>query len=172
MVLKPPAPRHSVEETQDGLRITLYSKRSVITLITAIIGTVFGILFFFGAVSVFVVALVSSSQSRTEAHPDIIVGCLNLFFFFVLVFIFAFIGKILYEIFWMFWGREEIEVNTRTFSYFRRIGKWKRTRIFGLENVKDLRVNLIQQSGIFSPFYQKSFPKVWHDCVRLWGKNL
>lgn len=142
MPIKPTLPRFSIQEVENGVQVTLPSKKNVFSLIW----TGFIMLLWLNMAGAVLniegtsIGVATGLIGDEPPPPDGMIG----FSFMLLLLIFPIlaIGVILvFNFLWQIAGREIILSNPQTLTIIRKIFRWKKSREYSSELVKDLCVN-------------------------------
>lgn len=160
MPIKPPSPRHTRQEVEDGIRVTLPSEKNIFRL--AWVGLwllVWGSMI--GGIVYVEALLIGNATSLSGGHSSNVNLALSIAIVCMLSFLIALLGAggfVGYSFLWQIVGKEIIEVNSKVMTLTRQIFGWKKSGEYFLEQVKDLRVQPETQSA-FAPI--RSFQKLF-----------
>ena len=155
-----PKPRHTVEKFDDLVRVTLPGRRKFLDILFMCVWFVMWGYIVSGLIY-FVVSINKAMELERQSNPAfqggegfIIFSLIFLFFFLVLLGFGAF-G--VYRFLWMLAGKEVIEANSKLLRVTRQLFSWKREKEYFADEVKDLRVTLIQHGFSSSRSIRKPF---------------
>lgn len=159
MPIKPPSPRHTVQELENGIRVTLPSKKNAFRLVwfglwLLVWGYMAGSIFYVWAVLIGVATGLLGDTS-SDSNPAVLMSIVC-----ILPFLIALLGVggvVIYSFLWQIVGKEIIEANANLMTLTRQIFGWKKSGEYSSEMVRDLRVNP-QQPSAFAPI--RSFQKL------------
>ena len=145
MPIKPPSPRHTVQELENGIRVTLPSKKNIFRLVWFGLGLLVWGYMMGGLVYVWAILIggatgwLGDTASSSGSNPVLLMAIIC-----ILPFLMALLGMggvIIYSVLWQMVGKEIIEANANRMTRTRQILGWKRSGEYSSKLVKDLRVN-------------------------------
>ena len=154
MLIPVPNPRHTVEKSENFVRVTLPSKKNVFRILFM------GLWFFMWGYMVYgfvyiAVAVNKSIEIGKNSTPPVQPG--GVFFFLSICFSIFFLALLalgafgIYRAIWLLVGKEVIEATPQILTITKQIFQWKRSKGYASEKVNDLRPNTQPLSTIFFP---------------------
>jgi hypothetical protein len=152
MPIKPPAPRHFVENLAHSVRVTLPGKKGLFKIVWFCIWLL-GWLYMTGSVIIFLAVMMGGATGLFGVYsPDatsnsgflIVIACLIPF----LIALLGMGGIVIYSLLLQIVGKEIIEANSQTLTITKQIFGWKNFKEYATEAISDLRVNTQQLSSI------------------------
>lgn len=143
MPLPLPKPRHTVERSNDLVRVTLPAHKSIFTILFM---SVWFLLWGYMVSGFIYVAVILNKAMEIEKNSDpsfqfedglMVLGLFFLFFFLALLGLGAF-G--VYKSLWVLAGREVIEADSKLLKISRQLFSWKREKEYFADEVRDLRM--------------------------------
>ena len=140
MPIKPPTPRHSSHQTDEGLRIILPSKKNFLLIFWYGLWLIMWI-FMTGSITFFLTFFILSAIKENNSGMWIFA----MFITFMLLFLLGIGLPAIYQFFWQLTGKEIISINSAIMSVTKQIFGWKKVYEYGIMDMKDLRASTPQQ---------------------------
>jgi len=140
MPMKPPTPRHSSYQTDEGLQIILLSKKNYLLIFWYGLWLIMWT-FMTGTVTFFLAFFILSAIKETNSGMWIFA----MFITFMLLFLLSIGLPAIYTFFWQLAGKEIISINSAVMSITNQIFGWKKVYEYEIMDIKDLRASIPQK---------------------------
>jgi hypothetical protein len=158
---KSATPRYTIQETGDGIQITLPGRKKVLQFLgfgiwIILWGFITGSFMYMGGV----LSVLAYSTSSFNTGFFVFVSFISFLIAFML-----FIGSSgIYWIIWKLAGKEIIEVNNQAMAITKQIFKWKRKSEYSFKHISNLQVNVIKPNRFTAP-YRAIQKMLGHDGI-------
>ncbi|MDH5507992.1 MAG: hypothetical protein OEZ02_12295 [Anaerolineae bacterium] len=156
IMVQPTKPRHTLEDTGEGLRVVIPSRKRWYLIILQIVTLVVGIMFWFWIVDLTLMIGFGFSPRFVNVYSSVapISSGVLLGIFLALIALALQCGFMAYAILWQIVGQEIIEVNPKSLVSLRRVYSFGRSNEYLAQDIKGMRVSpfmprLIDWKGSF-----------------------
>ncbi len=144
MPIKPTPPRHTVRYLDNGLQVTLSSKKNYFRIVWY--GLCLLMWGYMTGIIAYVLALMVISSIAFASEPNGSLTLIVIGFLFIALVVLIWMGvAVIYSFLWQLIGKEVILVSHDVLSISRQIFRWKKVFEYLLANVVDLRVSIPQR---------------------------